>query len=353
MGTGRGRISSEDRLECILLISEAVIAGARKFMACDILNLEIRTVERWEKYPEDRRRGPHNRPSNALSALERELVIETANKAEYANLPVCQIVPKLADKGIYIASESSFYRIMNEEKLLAHRSKSKPRTKKRPEALAAFRSNQIWSWDITYLKAAVKGTYYFLYLPMDIFSRAIVHWEIYECESAENASMMISNAFMINDLEKDQVVLHSDNGGPMKGATMLATLQRLGIAPSFSRPSVSNDNPFSESLFKTMKYCPSFPERGFANIAEAREWVRKFVNWYNNIHLHSGINFVTPASKHAGLDKKILENRHKVYEQARKVNPQRWSKQTRNWSQVKVVELNPGKSSKIENKLAA
>jgi len=280
-------------------------------------------------------------------------VIETANKAEYANLPPCQLVPKLADEGKYIASESSFYRILNEEKLLAHRSKSNPRTRKRPEALVAFKPNQIWSWDITYLKAAIKGTYYFLYLPMDIFSRAIVHWEIHECESAENASSMIEKAFLINEVKEDQVILHSDNGGPMKGATMLATLQRLGIAPSFSRPSVSNDNPFSESLFKTMKYCPSFPERGFANITEARDWVSKFVNWYNNIHLHSGINFVTPASKHNGQDEIILQNRHEVYENARKKNPSRWSKKTRNWSQVKIVELNPGKNLKVEEKLAA
>lgn len=346
-------MSAADRAECITLIDEAVFAGARKFKACEILNLEIRTVERWQKYPEDRRRGPHNRPANALSAEERALVIETANKAEYANLPPCQLVPKLADEGKYIASESSFYRILNEEKLLAHRSKSNPRTRKRPEALVAFKPNQIWSWDITYLKAAIKGTYYFLYLPMDIFSRAIVHWEIHECESAENASSMIEKAFLINEVKEDQVILHSDNGGPMKGATMLATLQRLGIAPSFSRPSVSNDNPFSESLFKTMKYCPSFPERGFANITEARDWVSKFVNWYNNIHLHSGINFVTPASKHNGQDETILQNRHEVYENARKKNPSRWSKKTRNWSQVKIVELNPGKNLKVEEKLAA
>lgn len=346
-------MSTADRTECITLINEAIFAGARKFMACETLNLGIRTVERWEKHPVDRRRGPHSRPSNALSVEERALVIEIANKAEYANLPPCQIVPKLADTGKYIASESSFYRILNEEQLLAHRSKSKPRTRKKPDPLVALGPNQIWSWDITYLKAAIKGTYYFLYLPMDIFSRAIVHWEIHECESAENASRMIEKACLKNDIKVDQVILHSDNGGPMKGATMLATLQRLGIAPSFSRPSVSNDNPFSESLFKTMKYCPSFPERGFASIAEARDWVSKFVDWYNNLHLHSGINFVTPASKHNGMDEIILKNRNIVYQNARDQNPNRWSKKTRNWSQVKMVELNPGKSLKVEKKLAA
>ena len=343
-------MSFEDRTECITLITEAVQSGARKEKACEILNLQIRTIERWEKIPEDGRRGPHKCPANALTIEERAKVLEVANSLEYANLPPCQIVPKLADKGEYIGSESTFYRILKKEKLLAHRLKSSPRVKKKPEELVAYGPNQIWSWDITYLKAAIKGTYYYLYLPMDLFSRMIVHWEIHEHENADLASSMIEEACRLNQVGKKQVVLHSDNGGPMKGATMLATLQRLGVAPSFSRPSVSNDNPFSESLFKTMKYCPSFPERGFASIGDAKEWVEKFVNWYNNIHLHSGINFVTPASKHCGADEGILKKRHLVYQLAKAKNPNRWAKGTRNWSKIEKVELNPRKN---EEKLAA
>jgi len=347
-------VSVDDRAECILLIEEAVQAGARKFMACEILNLNIRTIERWEKIPEDRRRGPHNSPSNALSPEERAKVLEIANSAEYANLPPSQIVPKLADKGEYIGSESTFYRILKEKNLLTHRAKSNPRVHKKPEELMALGPNEIWSWDITYLKAAIKGTYYYLYLPMDVFSRKIVHWEIHESENAELASGVIEEACRVNEIGKNQIVYHADNGGPMKGATMLATLERLGVAPSFSRPRVSNDNPYSESLFKTLKYCPGFPERGFASLDEAREWVGKFVNWYNNIHLHSGINFVTPSSRHDGCDEKILKNRNQVYENAKEKNPSRWSKETRNWSRVEIVKLNPGKVSKKEgNQLAA
>jgi transposase InsO family protein len=346
-------VSAEDRAECILLIREAVSAGARKIKACEILDLEIRTIERWEKNLEDKRCGPHKRPLSALSAEERAMVIKTANSPEYANFPPCQIVPKLADKGEYIASESTFYRILREEKLLNHRLKSCPRTHSKPEALVALRANQIWSWDITYLKAAIKGTYYYLYLPMDIFSRMIVHWEIHEFENAELASGMITKACELNDISKDQIVLHSDNGGPMKGATMLATLQWLGVAASFSRPRVSNDNPFSEALFKTMKYCPAFPEKGFASIEEARIWVEKFVNWYNNIHLHSGINFISPSSKHFNLDVEILKKRDKVYTEAKLKNPLRWSSKTRNWSVVEVVELNPGRAKKNVEKMKA
>ncbi len=354
MGISGGRVSLEERAECLALIKEAVRSGARKYLACEIMDLEIRTVERWEHMPEDGRKGPLNKPANALSSEERALVIETANSADYANLPPCQIVPKLADLGRYIGSESTFYRILREEKLLTHRSKSSPRTHKKPDALIAKKPNEIWSWDITYLKASIKGRYYYLYLPMDIFSRAIVHWEVFDCESAQNAAEMIERACFLNGVKKDQVTLHSDNGGPMKGATMLATLQRLGVAPSFSRPSVSNDNPFSESLFKTMKYCPRFPERCFASLEEAKAWVEKFVKWYNEIHLHSGINFVTPASKHQGLDKAILAKRRATYENARKRNPNRWSRDVRNWSHIEVVELNPGRLKKeIRNQIAA
>lgn len=338
----------------MFLIKEAIQAGARKVKACEILGLQIRTIERWEHTLEDRRQGPLNKPSNALTEEERDEVVEIANSPEFCNLPPCQIVPKLADQGKYIASESTFYRILKEKELLAHRSRSNPRSHAKPQELVATAPNMIWSWDISYLKAAIKGMYYYLYLPMDIFSRKIVHWEIHEHENAENAANMIKNASLINGIKNGEVVLHSDNGGPMKGATMLATLQSLGIMPSFSRPKVSDDNPFSESLFKTLKYCPSFPERGFRDIEEARAWVEKFVDWYNNVHLHSGINFVTPASRHEGADKHILSKRKTVYEKARSNNPARWSKNTRNWQRPEIVELNPGRISKeLKQKKAA
>lgn len=310
--------------------------------------MSLRTIERWEHQPEDQRRGPLTRPANALTEKEREKILKIANSEEYANLSPSQIVPLLADKGEYIASESTFYRILNEEALLAHRSSSSPRRVNPPEALTATKPNEIWSWDITYLKAAIKGTFYYLYLPMDIFSRKIVYWKVFENESSENASLMIENACKENEISKDQIVLHSDNGGPMKGATMLATLQRLGVAPSFSRPKVSNDNPYSEALFKTLKYCPAFPERGFKSLVEAEEWVKSFVHWYNNVHLHSGIKFVTPASRHSGHDQKILEQRNKVYQEAKTKNPNRWSGGTRNWSKVNQVYLNPINEKSID-----
>jgi putative transposase len=339
-------VSPMDRQECLKLVDEASGAGARKEKACELIGVSLRTLERWEQHPEDRRKGPKTKPSNSLTVQERAQVLGIANSPEYASLPPWQIVPRLADQGIYVASESSFYRILKAENLLTHRLKSQPQRHAKPDELTATRPNEIWSWDITYLRTSVKGMFYYLYLPMDIFSRLIVHWEVHESEGAELASQMIETACFKQGIGRHQITLHADNGSPMKGATMLATLQRLGVAPSFSRPRVSDDNPFSESLFKTLKYCPSFPEHGFGSIEEARLWVEKFVRWYNTEHLHSAINWVTPESRHYGLDQAILEKRHGVYEAARLENPHRWSQHTRNWSRPSVVELNPRREHK-------
>lgn len=190
--------------------------------------------------------------------------------------------------------------MLKENKLLNHRGKSKPANHYRPAPLAAHGPNEIWSWDITYLKTLIRGQFYYVYLMMDVWSRKIVGFDVHEEESMEHSSILINNICINEGIEKDQLVLHSDNGGPMKGATMLATLERLGVAASFSRPRVSNDNPFSESLFKTLKYCPKYPER-FVSLAEAKQWMIVFMDWYNN-HQHSGIKFVTPNERHQGLE---------------------------------------------------
>ena len=164
---------------------------------------------------------------------------------------------------------------------------------------------------------------------------------------------LIDKACLRHRVPKGQLVLHSDNGSPMKGATMLATLQRLGIMPSFSRPSVSNDNPYSESLFKTLKYTPAYPSKPFADITQARQWVQQFVTWYNTEHCHSGIQFVTPEQRHTGEDKVILAQRSSVYEVAKAARPERWkNRSTRNWQPVETVWLNPSKASEeLEKKI--
>ena len=332
------------------LVQEAVNAGATRAASCQILELSVRTLERWEKDPEqgDGRAGPLTPAPHSLTDEERKMIIEVSNSPLYQDLCPWKIVAKLADSGRYLASESSFYRVLKNADLLKHRSKSRPRERKRPKDLIARRPNCVWSWDITYLKSPVKGMYDYLYLTLDVFSRFIVGWSVEEVESADHAARLITRACAEQGVAEDTLTLHSDNGGPMKGATMLSTLQKLHVAPSFSRPSVSDDNPFSESLFKTLKYRPSYPDGAFASLDEAHTWVEKFVHWYNTEHLHSGIRFVTPQSRHDGRDAEILKHRHAVYSKAKLVNPQRWSRQTRNWSMIEEVRLNPGKEKKID-----
>jgi transposase InsO family protein len=267
--------------------------------------------------------------------------VAIATSENYRELAPSQIVPMLAEQGIYVASESSFYRVLRARRLLNHRERSRPRQNHRPAAYVATGPNQVWSWDITYLRSALRGQYFYLYLVVDVWSRKIVAWEVEQHESGEIAAAMIARASLANGVDRGQLVVHSDNGGPMKGATLLATLQVLGIVPSFSRPRVSDDNPYSEALFRTLKYRPEYPTLPFEDLEAARRWVEGFVLWYNTEHRHSGIRFVTPQVRHAGEESVILKRRKEVYEEAKRRNPSRWSGTTRDWSSIAEVHLNP------------
>jgi transposase InsO family protein len=249
-------------------------------------------------------------------------------------------VPRLADQGIYLASESTVYRVLRDDDLLAHRERSRPPLPRSKEHVAKG-PNEVWSWDITWLHALPRGTFYYLYLVLDIWSRKIVGWSVETEESMEHGARLLAATARAEGVSPGQLVLHSDNGGPMTGSTMLATLHKLGIVPSLSRPGVSDDNPFSESLFHTVKYRPEYPSRPFASLEDARAWVAAFVHWYNTQHLHSAIRFVTPADRHAGREAKILEGRRAVYERARRRRPERWANDIRNWTPAGDVTLNP------------
>lgn len=293
----------------------------------------------------DKRCGPITIPGNKLTDAERAHLLAVVNSPEYRDQPPSQIVPSLADKEKYIASESTMYRVLHAEKMLQHRAASRPSVHHKPPELIATKANQLWSWDITYLMSNIRGKYFYLYLFLDVFSRKIVGFDVFDEQSAEHAATVVSKAYVTEGVNRDQITLHSDNGSPMKGSTMLATLEILGVVASFSRPSVSNDNPFSEAMFRTLKYCPQYPSNPFTSVAEALAWVVKFVDWYNNIHQHSGITFVTPSARHDGKDKAILEKRKRVYEIARQRNPSRWSGPTRNWNRIDEVYLNTKRTS--------
>lgn len=333
-------IKPEDKQTVLKLISEACESGARKSQAAKLLGLTIRTLQRWEnKGLGDNRKGSSRCPANKLSDDEQQQVINILESPEFAEANPNQIVPRLADQGIYIGSESTLYRILKNTKMNKHRQASRPSQENCPDPLMAMTSNQIWTWDITYLPSRIKGQFYYLYMVMDMYSRKAVAYQVYDVESGEFAADLITDACIRENISRDQIILHSDNGSPMKSVTMVAKLQDLGVMPSFSRPSVSNDNPYSESLFRTLKYRPEFPEKPFYNIDQARDWVSRFINWYNTVHLHSGIQFVTPDDRHKGKDVEILANRHRVYQKARLKNPERWSGRTRNWKPVKQVVL--------------
>ena len=348
-------ISDSDRHKAIELIRGARETGARLKPSCEELSISVRTFERWIKDGDVKRDGrpmaERPKPANSLSEDEKQLVLDIVNLPEYASQPPSEIVPDLADKGVYIASESTFYRILREKKLQNHRGLNRRSCSKTPTTHIAKAPNKVWTWDITWLPGHILGLYFKLYLIIDIFSRRIVGWEVWEEETEKHASELIKRTVLREGIKGDiwirrgfdPLILHQDNGSPMKGATFQATLQSLGIERSYSRPRVSNDNPYSESSFKTLKYRPTFPTKGFKDIYAARAWVSEFVYWYNEEHHHSGIGFVTPSQRHNGEAELIRAKRIEVYQQARERHPERWSRGIRNWSLPTEVYLNPEK----------
>ncbi len=329
------------------LVEETVENGASQEPACQILGLTARTLQRWPcaKGAEDRRQGPKREPPDKLSKKEHQRVLDLVNAPEYCDLSPNQIVPRLADKGLYLASESTLYRILREENLRPQRERSRPVSALRPAEHVATGANQVFSWDITYLCSPVRGRFFYLYLILDEWSRKIMGARVYSEEWMELAAELFKDTCLRHDLDAQGIVLHSDNGGPMKGSTMLATLRGLGVVASFSRPGVSDDNPYSEALFRTLKYRPEYPSGPFASLEAANLWVEGFVCWYNTEHLHSGIRFVTPDDRHSGREREILNKRRKVYEQARRQPPQRWSRRIRDWKPIDMVYLNPEKAN--------
>ena len=345
-------ISPPHRQTAVALINEAATAGARSAKACAALEISDRTLRRWTKdgqiHADQRPLVPRPEPANKLSAAECAAVLEVCNSKEFASLPPSQIVPKLADQGRYLASESSFYRILRADGQQHHRGRAKPPVRRKPPtSYQASAPCEVWTWDITWMPGPVAGMFFYLYLIVDIFSRKIVGWEVHERESAELAAVLIRRAVLAEGCIARPLVLHADNGSPMKGATMKTTMEKLGITASYSRPRVSNDNPFSEALFRTCKYRPNWPAKGFATKADAQAWVKSFANWYNGEHLHSGIRFVTPDARHAGHDRATLASRASLYANAKARNPERWSGKTRNWQPAGPVWLNP------ENEISA
>ena len=316
--------------------------------ACRVIGVSARTIERWRNRPDgdDGRCGPHRRPRNALSPIEEAQILNVLTSSRYAHLSPKQLVPQLADEGLYLASESTLYRLQRRHGLRGtKRISSRTHVTRAATLHRASGPNQVWSWDITWLPTTVRGLYLHLYLVMDVWSRRIVGWRIADGESADMAAELIAQACRDGQLDPRGLVLHSDNGAPMRASTMISTLQWLGIMPSFSRPHVSDDNPYSEALFRTLKHTPAYPRLPFASMVSAQRWVDRFVHWYNGEHRHSAICYVTPDQRHTGREHHILSRRRQLYQLARKSHPERWTGTIRNWVPIGPVVLHPQAAS--------
>ena len=259
-----------------------------------------------------------------LSAEEEQKVLDMINSERFRDMAPGEIYATLLDEGTYLCSERTMYRILERNQQNKIRRQAESREFKKPELLAT-RPNELWSWDITKLKGPAKWTYYYLYKIIDVFSRFVVGWMIAYKESAVLAEALISETCLKQEIVKGQLTIHADNGSSMTAATVGQLLMDLGVTKTHSRPYTSNDNPFSESAFKTLKYRPDFPEK-FMSIEESRVFCKDFFFWYNNEHHHSGIAMLTPASVHYNTYQQVLEQRSIVLADAFMQHPERFVK---------------------------
>lgn len=297
--------------------------GHSIFSACDALSLSRATYYRdIDHTPRPvKTRGVH--PSSLTVAEEKQVIAELTSD-RFSDIAIPQVHATLLDEGQYFCSKSTMYRLLHASNMLRERRRLTPRTHyPRPELLATA-PNQVWSWDITKLKGPVKWSYFYLYVILDIVSRMVVGWLVAERERSDIARELIEECCIRQSIQPGQLTLHADRGSSMQSKPVAHLLSDLGVTKSHSRPYVSDDNPFSESNFKTLKYRPEFPDR-FGSLEDARNLCRDFFPWYNDEHRHSGIAMLTPADVHYGRAENVLKARHETMMQAFAVNPRRFN----------------------------
>ena len=297
-----------------------VVAAKR---ACELLGKARSTHYRRQLPPVAGPPRPRPTPPNALTEAERQEILAVLRSEEFCDLAPAQVWARLLDDGRYLCSISTMYRLLaiageNRER---RRQRTHP-AKKRPE-LIARRPNEVWSWDITKLQGPIRGTYYELFVIIDIFSRYVVGWMVSPAETGELAEAFIADSLERHGIARDQLTLHADRGTSMTSKPVAQLLVDLGVARSHSRPHVSNDNPYSEANFKTLKYCPAFPGR-FGSIEDARAFCAAFFDHYNHVHRHTGIGLHTPASVHFGTATEIRAQRAETLDAAYAANPSRF-----------------------------
>jgi len=309
------------------------VEGAREDLgcaeACRALGLSRATFYRATRKAEHRDANksavaiPRARHPRALSIAERQDLLGHLHSPRFIDRSVPQVYATLLDEGVYLASPRTMYRVLDGEQETRERRNQLRRPNYAKPELLATGPNQVWSWDITKLRGPAKWNYYYLYVLLDIFSRFVVGWMIARCESAALGRKLLGESISKYNIPHGQLTCHSDRGAPMKAKSMALLLSDLGITQSFNRPHVSNDNPFSEALFKTAKYAPEYPAR-FGSLEHARSWGASFIGRYNHEHHHSGIGWMTPADVHFGRVEQVRAIRQRALDAAHGTHPERF-----------------------------
>lgn len=357
-------ISAQDRLKALELIDEAVGNGARIEKACEVVGISARTCQNWkyrwskrQTLTDKRTTRPQLTRYNAFSEEEKLRIIKRYCERDVASLPLNQAFYKLLDSGVYLGSISTVYRVMKAANLNEYRNVTRRPTKRHaPTTHEATGPNQVWSWDITYFRdSSCQTRFYYGYVIVDVYSRYVIRAQVFDADSAKNAAEFLAAAFRQHGIRPRRLVLHSDNGASMKATITQAVLERYGVQGSHSRPRVSNDNPYSESLFKTLKYTGvvRYPRGGLPTVEAWQNWLDGFVIDYNENRFHSGIGFLTPKSRHLGEDAEILQKRKVVIENAFQAHPERWIQgHTLNCEPIGSVFLNPERMADHDEALA-
>lgn len=309
------------RHQIIEAIDLALSSRARLFKACETIQLCPRRLRRWRKAEEDGRKGGYRAVGQKLSEAEKDAIVEALALPGMAELSLKVAHATLLDLGIYKGSPSTFARVVAERGLRKNTWAGKARNAKRPE-LRATGPGQVWCWDITWLDAPLKGTYFYLYMAIDMYSRKVVAWEVFAKEDGALARDLFAQALEAEGIPAGQITIHADNGKPMRSKSLRGLFELMSVTASYGRPHTSNDNAFAESLFATMKGRVSFPEY-FGSLQSAREYCMEFFTWYNCFHLHSGLDFVTPQTVHEGLHQEVFDRRNSLLEKNRIAHPSR------------------------------
>jgi len=332
----------------VLFAELAVVVGVRR--ACGLLGVSRAGHYRSMRPPVYGPRRPRSRPLNALSDAETARVLEVLRSPEHCELAPAQVWAKLLDAGVYLCSIATMYRTLRAVGETGERRRQRTHpARKRPELLATA-PNQVWSWDITKLRSSTRGKYYDLYVIIDIYSRYVVGWTVAEHESGLLAKEFIADAFRRHRIRRGELTLHADRGTSMTSQPVAQLLVNLGVDRSHSRPRVSNDNPYSEAAFKTLKYCPAFPDT-FGSVQDARAFCEVFFAYYNERHYHSGIALHTPATVHFGRVREAQKARAAVLEQAWKAHPERFNRKPRPLKMPKQAWINdPNREAKTKSR---